>query len=169
MLGLGRFVWNGQAQGEAFREHSDHRETVRIADRQCPSDRAFHHSSAGVTDLFLAGGQVRGRFLLLLRRGNSLAGSGPIRTGHSPCRVAGRRTRGHAGQRMKMLVDMKLSPRWAGTLVDALTQAGCRRLFEDRISDSSAKRPGLAQALGRVTVVCPQFPPPPGFPAVSLG
>lgn len=65
-------------EGEAFREHSDHHETVRITDRQCPSDRAFHHS-AGAIDSFLAGGPVRGRFLLLLRRGNSLAGSDLIR------------------------------------------------------------------------------------------
>ena len=29
-------------------------------------------------------------------------------------RLAGRRTRGHAGRGMKLLVDMNLSPRWSG-------------------------------------------------------
>ena len=65
-------------EGEAFRERSDHREIVRTTDRQHPSDRAFHHS-AGVIDACLAGGPVRGRFLLQLRRGNNLAVSGPVR------------------------------------------------------------------------------------------
>ena len=31
--------------------------------------------------------------------------------------------------------------------IDALTQAGCHRLFDDKISGSRAERPGLAKAM----------------------
>jgi len=31
--------------------------------------------------------------------------------------------------------------------IDALTQAGCKRVFEDKISGTRAERPGLAKAL----------------------
>ena len=34
--------------------------------------------------------------------------------------------------------------------VDALTKAGCNRLFDDKMSGSRAERPGLAKALEMV-------------------
>ncbi len=33
--------------------------------------------------------------------------------------------------------------------IDALTKAGCHRLFDDKMSGSRAERPGLARAPGR--------------------
>ncbi len=43
--------------------------------------------------------------------------------------------------------------------IEALTQAGCKRILEDKISGSRAERPGLAKALdmmreGDTLVVC---------------
>ena len=34
--------------------------------------------------------------------------------------------------------------------IDALTKAGCNRLFDDKMSGSRAERPGLAKALEMV-------------------